>query len=83
MLLWVIHSVCTQPCRLPSGALVIMVVCCLPAIFHVTFFVSFADSLLSFLDLLATTFPGKTNRASFRSLATDLRRDPSLNEIAR
>ncbi|CAM9355093.1 unnamed protein product [Ectocarpus sp. 12 AP-2014] len=40
-------------------------------------------ALLSFLDLLATTFPGKMNRASFRSLATDLRQDPSLNDIAR
>lgn len=40
-------------------------------------------ALLSFLDLLATSFPGAMNRASFRGLATELRRDPGLNDIAR
>ncbi|CAM9711322.1 unnamed protein product [Pylaiella littoralis] len=42
-----------------------------------------AGSLLSFLDLLATTFPGNRNRASFRSLADELRSDPELNGYAR
>ncbi|CAM9676507.1 unnamed protein product, partial [Hapterophycus canaliculatus] len=40
-------------------------------------------ALLSFLDLLATTFPGTMNRASFRGLATELRRDPGLNDFTR
>ncbi|CAM9576869.1 unnamed protein product [Scytosiphon promiscuus] len=40
-------------------------------------------ALVSFLELLATTFPGAINRASFRGLATELRRDPGLNDIAR
>eukprot|EP00752_Nemacystus_decipiens_P001761 g1702.t1 len=40
-------------------------------------------ALVSFLDLLSTSFPGKVNRASFRNLATELRRDPGMNDIAR
>ena len=40
-------------------------------------------ALLSFLDLLATTLPGKSNRLSFRNLANELRSDPGLNDIGR
>eukprot|EP00903_Cladosiphon_okamuranus_P005345 g5341.t1 len=40
-------------------------------------------ALVSFLNLLATSFPGKMNRASFRSLATELNRDAGLNDITR
>lgn len=42
-----------------------------------------ADALDSFLDLLATSFPGKMNRASFRSLVAELRQDPGMNDETR
>lgn len=41
------------------------------------------EALLSFLDLLATTFPGSDNRAGFRGLAEDLRLDKNLNDLTR
>lgn len=47
------------------------------------FFLVLADKVLNFLDLLATTFPGKENRRDFRTLAMDLRRDPTLNNLDR
>lgn len=47
------------------------------------FFLVLADKVLNLLDLLATTFPGKENRRDFRTLAMDLRRDPTLNNLDR
>ena len=42
-----------------------------------------SGALISFLDLLATSFPGKMNRASFRNLAAELKSDPGMNDMTR